>query len=144
VVNIGQGSLFGISSGTAIYLMNFSGQTVVNVDASRDGAQHASIYSNMVTVEGVNIHYETNDAVNGISRTPINGIMAIDINLANGSSVDAESVGTSITVDIGLYDPVYGPAANLLKVRRRSEAPPGPIGSGPGLGGGNPTTGKNL
>jgi hypothetical protein len=51
--------------------------------------------------------------------------------------VYAASVGTSITVDLGLYDPVNGPAANLLHLRPRFELPPGSSNSGPSALGGH-------
>jgi hypothetical protein len=140
-VNIGQGSLHGISSTTNIYIQNPTGQTSVNVNASLDGPVSASITSNTVTVEDVNIHYQASPHRNPITkRFQVNGTAAIDIDLADYSNVYAASVGTSISVEVGLYDTVKGPAAGLLNVHRRFEPPPG----GSGSGGGNPTTGKNL
>jgi hypothetical protein len=120
-------------------LLNLSGQTALNVNATQDGGAYVSISNNLISVEGVNIHYETNYIISpGKSPAPVNGIMSIDIDLADHSDVYAASVGTSITVDLGLYDPVYGPAANLLHLRRRFELPPGsPPNSGPPASGGH-------
>ncbi len=115
-VTLGNGSLVGINPTTAITVQNIFGQTSLYLSGYQGPAAKVTLGIRSIVYNGLTITY--NSALTGSGKV---GVTAVEINAANGSSIDAESIPayTTMTVDVGWSDPVYGPAANQLAVHRR-------------------------
>ena len=123
------GDLAAISSVNSIDIENRSGQTSLFVNGYLDGPASVTLEnSSAVTSNGSfdfgSIFFSHGPTINYVSRMQNgqkSGLTSIEIDVANGSSINAVEVGsfTTITVDVGPNDPVFGPAANQIYVHRR-------------------------
>jgi hypothetical protein len=115
-ITIGNGTLAAISTAATINVENLFGQTSLSINGYHGAAANVTILDRSIVYNAVTITYVTS-----IQNGHACGVTSIEINAANGSRIDAERVGyfTMITVDVGADDPVTGPAANQLVVKRR-------------------------
>jgi hypothetical protein len=118
-VTIGNGSLAGISSQTAINVNNVGGPASVFVSGYLGGGANVTIDAGAILYDGIRINYQLPGS------PPAN----VEVDAGNGSLVDAESLWyhETITVDVGPSDVVTGPAANQITVHRRSPIVYSPI-----------------
>jgi hypothetical protein len=121
-VTLGNGTLAGFSAGTKIDLNSYgTGESSVFVSGIQEKAA-VTIDPGWILYNGVRINY----AGPGLSCGNV------EIATGNGSQVDAVAVlyHTTVTVDVGPYDDVFGPAVDQIIVHRRPVILPPPGGGG--------------